>query len=197
MASASADPAVAPILAGLRRWAPELAALRSLALASELEERVKWRWPCYTLNGANVVLIHAFKDYVALLFFKGALLDNADGALIRQTQNVHASRQMRFRSLAEIEAATARITAAIAQATEMERAGRQVEKGGRADPPAPAEWSARLKADPDLASAFARLTPGRRRYYLLHFGGAKQARTREARIEACVQKILSGKGLMD
>jgi uncharacterized protein YdeI (YjbR/CyaY-like superfamily) len=178
-------------------WQTELAALRALVLASGLTEECKWGVPCYTFEQGNVVLIHSFKDYCALLFFKGALLKDAKGILIQQTENVQAARQLRFTDVREITALKATIKAYLQEAIAVEKAGLKVSMKPTAEFAMPVEFQAKLEEFPDLKTAFEALTPGRQRAYLLHFGAAKQAKTREARIEKCIPQILSGKGLME
>ena len=189
------DARVDAFLVGQKRWRLEMERLRALACEFSLQETVKWGKPCYALDGANVVLIHGFKDYCALLFFKGALLD-VDG-LIRQTDNVQSARQLRFTSLAEIEARAESIRAAVSQAIAVEQAGLKAAPRDAAAMPLPEEFQRRLDQSPDLKAAFAALTPGRQRGYLLHFSAPKQSKTREARIDKCSPQILAGKGLDD
>lgn len=179
------------------RWHEEVAALRALVLDCGLTEELKWGVPCYTLDGANVVLIHVFKDYCAILFFKGALLDDPDGVLVQQSENTQAARQLRFTSAAEIRARAAAVKATIRAAIAVEKAGLKVDFKSTADFAVPDEFQARLDADHALRDAFRALTPGRQRAYLLHFGAAKLSRTREARIEKCVPLIFEGRGLKD
>jgi uncharacterized protein YdeI (YjbR/CyaY-like superfamily) len=153
--------------------------------------------PCYTFEKANVVLIHSFKDYCALLFFKGALLKDAKGILIQQTENVQAARQLRFTDVREITALKTTIKAYLQEAIAVEKAGLKVSMKPTVEFAIPEEFQARLDASPTLKTAFEALTPGRQRAYLLHFAAAKQAKTREARVEKCTPLILSGKGLLD
>lgn len=155
----------------------------------------RWGQPCYVAGSANVAMIHGFKDYCALLFFKGALLD-AEG-LIRQTENVNSARQMRFASLAEIDARADSIRAAIAQAIAVEQAGLKVPPRAASAEPDAEEFERRLAESPALKAAFEALTPGRRRAYLLHFSAPKQAKTRAGRIEKHEPRILAGQGLDD
>lgn len=192
-----ASPEVEAFLAEERPWLQEMRALRAIVRTSPLTEGLKWRWPCYAAEGGNVVLIHAFKDYCALLFVKGALLKDAEGLLVRQTENVQSSRQMRFASLGEIETRRRAIEAYVREAIEVERAGLKAPKAKAAEIPRPVEFQQRLETAPELAGAFAGLTPGRQRAYLLYFAGAKQSKTRAARVENCVARILEGKGLDD
>ena len=178
-------------------WQAELAALRALVLDAGLTEECKWGVPCYTFEKGNVVLIHAFKDYCALLFFKGALLKDAKGILIQQTENVQAARQLRFTDVREIVKLKSTIKAYLQEAIAVEKAGLKVSMKPTVEFAMPAEFQVRLNASPALKTAFETLTPGRQRGYLLHFAAAKQAKTREARVEKCTPLILSGKGLLD
>jgi uncharacterized protein YdeI (YjbR/CyaY-like superfamily) len=179
------------------RWQNEFQVLRAIALRCGLTEELKWGHPCYTLTGKHVVLMHGFKEYCALLFHKGALLENNHGLLIQQTKNVQAARQIRFTSLAELTKQERIITRTIKQAIAIEKSGQKVQHKATAEFDVPAEFTARLKDSPALKKAFSALTPGRQRGYLLHFGSAKQSATREARIEKNTARILSGKGLDD
>jgi uncharacterized protein YdeI (YjbR/CyaY-like superfamily) len=180
-----------------KRWSAEYAALRQLCLASGLNEELKWGQACYDLDGANVVLIHGFKDYCALLFMKGALLKDPRGILIQQTKNVQSGRQLRFASLADIKKQQATIKAYIQEAIALEKSGARVKKKGVAQYDVPAEFQRRLDDDVALAQAFRALTPGRQKGYLLHFAAAKQSATRTARVEKHAPRILQGLGLDD
>jgi uncharacterized protein YdeI (YjbR/CyaY-like superfamily) len=190
------NPKVDAILAK-SSWAREMAALREIALGCGLDEVIKWGQPCYTSRGRNIVLIHGFNDYCALLFFKGALMRDAHKLLVRQTENVQSGRQIRFAGMADIAGREAMLKAYVLQAVEVETSGAKVEKQKAADMPWPAEMQEKFARAPELAEAFSSLTPGRQRAYLLHFAAPKQARTREARIEKCTAGILAGKGLDD
>ncbi len=178
-------------------WPAELAALRSLMLEAGLTEECKWGVPCYTSEKNNIVLIHAFKDYCALLFFKGALLKDAKGILIQQTENVQSARQLRFTDAREITKLKSTINVYLEEAIAVEKAGLKVNMKPTAEFAMPEEFQAKLDASPALKTAFEALTPGRQRGYLLHFAAAKQSKTREARIEKCTPQILNGKGLLD
>ena len=178
-------------------WAAELAALRALVLEAGLTEECKWGVPCYTVNGGNVVIIHSFKEYCGLLFFKGALLKDARGILIQQTENVQAARQLRFTDVREVTALKSTIKAYLQEAIAVEKAGLKVSMKPTAEFAMPEEFQTKLDASPALKTAFEALTPGRQRAYLLHFAAAKQSKTREARIEKCTPQILNGKGLLD
>jgi uncharacterized protein YdeI (YjbR/CyaY-like superfamily) len=178
-------------------WQDEYLELRKLVLACELTEELKWGCPCYTLNKNNVVLIHGFKDYCALLFMKGALLKDAKGILIQQTENVQDRRQLRFTSLSEIKKLQNVIKEYILEAIEIEKSGLKFEFKQTSEFKMPQEFQTVLDNTPELQTAFNALTPGRQRGYLLYFSAAKQAKTREARIGKYFQKILDGKGLDD
>ena len=180
------------------RWHDAYAALRAIALDCGLTEELKWGNPCYTLgDDRNIVLIHGFKDYCAYLFFKGALMTDPHGLLIQQTENVQSARQIRFTSMADIEGHEATLKNYIEAAIAVENSGQKVEKKTTAQFAMADEFRVRLDEDADLKAAFEALTPGRQRGYLLHFGSAKQAKTREARIDKAVPMIMDGKGLDD
>ncbi|MEN0642401.1 YdeI/OmpD-associated family protein [Alkalicoccobacillus gibsonii] len=179
------------------KWKEEFIALRHIVCAAQVVEKFKWGNPCYTVNGKNVVLIHGFKEYCALLFMKGALLTDSDGLLVQQTENVQAARQIRFKNLQEIESNSEKILSYINQAIEVEKAGLKVEVNFETEKIIPLELQQKFQENPELEEAFEKLTPGRQRAYLLYFSQAKQAKTREARIKKYVQPILDGKGLKD
>ena len=174
-----------------------MARLREIVLDCGLAEELKWGCPCYTFGKSNIVLIHEFKDYCALLFHKGALLKDTHSVLVQQTENVQAARQMRFDSVAEIVELEPVIKAYIHEAVEAEKAGLKVEYKKTAEYKIPEELQIRLDEDAGFKKAFAALTPGRQRGYILHFSASKQAKTREARIEKYLPQILDGKGLND
>ena len=178
-------------------WQKELEQLRSVVLDCGLKEGLKWGVPCYKLQEANIVLIHAFKEYCALLFFKGVLLKDTHGILVQQTKNVQAARQVRFTNVKEIVRQKATLKAYIYQAIEVERAGLKVTLKKTAAFEMPVEFKNKLDKLPKLKTAFNALTPGRQRAYLLHFASPKQAKTRESRIEKAMPQILAGKGLQD
>jgi uncharacterized protein YdeI (YjbR/CyaY-like superfamily) len=180
-----------------KKWQQEQEKLRVIALDSGLTEELKWGCPCYTLNSNNIVLIHAFKDYCAFLFFKGALLKDTDGILIQQTENVQAARQIRFTSLMQIIEMEAILKAYIHEAIEVEKAGLKVELKQTTEFNMPDEFQHKLNTIPALKTAFEALTPGRQRGYLLYFSSAKQSATRQARVEKYMPQILNGKGLDD
>lgn len=176
-------------------WQKEFEALRSIARDFGLSEDFKWGHPCYSLDKTNVVLMHGFKDYCALLFFKGALMKDPSGILVQQTENVQAARQIRFSSADEIKRMANSLKSYIQEAIEVEKSGLKVEFKKEFD--IPEELQVKLDERADLKKAFEALTPGRQRGYILHFAGAKQAKTREARVEKCIPQILEGKGLDD
>ena len=180
-----------------RRWSAEYTALRQLCLASGLNEELKWGQACYDLSGSNVVLIHGFRNYCALLFMKGALLKDPKDILVQQTKNVQAARQIRFASLADINKQKAAVKAYIKEAVAVEKSGAKVEMRSVAQFDVSEEFQRRLDDDPKLAEAFHALTPGRQKGYLLHFAGAKLSATRTARVGKHVPRILKGLGLDD
>ena len=180
-----------------KKWQEELEKLRTIVLDCGLTEELKWGVPCYAFEKTNIVLIHAFKEYCALLFFKGALLNDADGILVQQTKNVQSARQMRFSSVREIAKLKPTIKAYIHEAIQVEQAGLKVKLKKTAEFDVPEEFQKRLAKDRHLKTAFKALTPGRQRGYLLYFSAPKQSKTRESRIEKSTPQILSGKGLND
>ena len=180
-----------------KKWHEEIEQLRTIILDCGLTEELKWGCPCYTFQKSNIVLIHGFKEYCALLFFKGALLNDANGILIQQTKNVQAARQIRFASVREIVKMKPILKAYIYEAIEVEKAGLKVELKKTSEFKIPEEFQNTLDKIPALKTAFAALTPGRQRAYILYFSAPKQSGTRESRVGKCMQKILSGKGLND
>ncbi|MBO9564348.1 MAG: YdeI/OmpD-associated family protein [Niastella sp.] len=179
------------------KWQKEIAQLRTIVLDCGLNEVLKWGCPCYTHDNNNIVLIHVFKDYCALLFFKGVLLNDPNGILIQQTRNVQVARQLRFTNVKEIVKLKNTIKSYIYEAIEVEKAGLQAKLKKTTEFTMPEEFQKKLNKMPKLKKAFEALTPGRQRGYLLHFAQAKQAKTREARIEKYTPQILAGKGLDD
>lgn len=179
------------------KWREEIGELRRIVLECHLTEDLKWGCPCYTYEKRNIVLIHVFKEYCAFLFFKGALMQDPKGILIQQTENVQSARQIRFTNVKEIRELEADLKKYIFQAVEIEESGEKVEFKKTKEFPVPDELKAKFKELPLLKEAFEALTPGRQRAYILHFSQPKQAKTRESRIEKCVEQILEGKGLND
>lgn len=197
MAVSRANPKADFYFSKNEKWEKEIKKLRSIALSCELNEEVKWGCPCYTLNGQNIVLIHVFKEYCALLFFKGALLKDSKNILVQQTANVQAARQLRFIDLKEITSSASFIKTYIFEAIEIEKAGVKVVMKKTAEFTMSLEFEKKLKSSALIKKAFNALTPGRQRGYLLYFSQAKQTTTREARIEKSIPRILQGKGLDD
>ncbi|MGM7721698.1 YdeI/OmpD-associated family protein [Metabacillus sp. Hm71] len=180
-----------------KKWQEEFETLRNIVLDCELDEDIKWMHPCYMYENKNIVLIHGFKDYCALLFHKGALLKDPHGILIQQTENVQAARQIRFTNIQEIVEMESILKEYIKEAIEVEKAGLEVEFKKNTELNIPEELQTKFDELPALKTAFEALTPGRQRAYILHFSQAKQAKTRESRIEKSMEKILAGKGLND
>jgi uncharacterized protein YdeI (YjbR/CyaY-like superfamily) len=179
------------------KWQKEYEKLRTIILACGLIEELKWGCPCYTLENTNIVLIHGFKEYCALLFFKGALLNDPNGILIQQTKNVQSARQIRFTNAREIVKMEKILKAYVFEAIEVERAGLKVKLKKTSEFKIPEEFQKRLDKNTALKKAFDALTPGRQRAYIFYFSQAKQSQTREARIEKYIKQILNGKGLDD
>lgn len=191
------NPNTTAFINNAKQWQAEYKQLRAIVLDCGLTEAYKWGVPCYALDESNVVLIHGFKEYCALLFFKGALLKDDMGLLVQQTENVQAARQMRFTSEGEIVELAPVIKAYIQQAMEVEKAGLKVEFKKTTEFNIPDEFQEALENDPALKAAFETLTPGRQRSYLLYFSSAKQSKTRTARVEKYRPHIMAGKGLND
>ncbi|MBK7291510.1 MAG: YdeI/OmpD-associated family protein [Chitinophagaceae bacterium] len=179
------------------QWQKEYERLRMIVLECGLTEELKWGCPCYTLGKSNIVLIHGFKEYCALLFFKGVLLNDPNGLLIQQTKNVQSARQMRFTNAKEIAKLGKNIKAYIYEAIEVEKSGLKVKLKKTAEYEIPEEFQTQLNKKPALKKAFEALTPGRQRAYLFYFSQPKQSKTREARVEKYTKQILAGKGLND
>jgi len=197
MATHKTNPKVDFFFNEAQQWQQEFETLRTIMLGCGLTEELKWGVPCYTFQEKNIVLIHGFKAYCAMLFFKGALLQDAKGILVQQTENVQAARQIRFTSVQEVVELEPTLKAYIAEAIAVEDAGLQVEFKKTSEFSMPDEFINKLEEVPGLQDAFEALTPGRQRAYLLYFSQPKQAKTREARIEKSIQPILEGKGLND
>ena len=197
MTKSKMNPKVDGFFKNAKEWQEEFKKLRTVILDFELAEELKWGKPCYSVQNSNIVLIHGFKEYCALLFFKGALLKDARGILIQQTENVQAARQIRFTNVREIVEKEPILKAYIHEAIEVEKAGLEVTYKKTSEFKMPEEFRSQLDVDPALKTAFKALTPGRQRGYLLYFSSAKQPKTREARVEKCMAQILKGKGLDD
>jgi uncharacterized protein YdeI (YjbR/CyaY-like superfamily) len=191
------NPKVDVFIRKAKKWQQEYELLRKIVLDCDLSEDFKWMHPCYTFEKKNVVLIHGFKEYCALLFHKGALLKDPKGILIQQTENVQAARQIRFTNPNEIVEMESILKDYIKEAIEVEKAGLEVEFKKSSEFNIPEEFQIKLDEFPELKTAFEALTPGRQRAYLLHFSQPKQSKTRVSRVEKCMPQILNGKGLND
>ena len=191
------NPKVDGYISRSTKWQEELGKLRIIILDCQLTEELKWGVPCYTFHESNIVLIHVFKEYCAILFVKGALLNDPNGILIQQTKNVQAARQIRFTNVREIVEMTAILKAYINEAIEVEKTGLTVNFKKTTEFAIPEEFQKKFDEIPALKTAFYALTPGRQNAYLLYFSAPKQSKTRESRIEKCKQQILNGKGLND
>jgi uncharacterized protein YdeI (YjbR/CyaY-like superfamily) len=191
------NPKVDKYLSKAKKWQKEFEKLRMIILDCGLTEELKWGVPCYTFEKRNIVLIHGFKEYCALLFFKGALLKDAKGILIQQTENVQAARQIRFTNVRQIVKMKSILKVYIHEAIEVEKAGLRVNFKKTTDFKIPEEFQNKLDEIPALKTAFDELTPGRQRAYIFYFSAPKQSKTRESRVEKCMLQILNGKGLND
>jgi uncharacterized protein YdeI (YjbR/CyaY-like superfamily) len=180
-----------------KKWSEEVSTLRKIVLDCGLNEELKWGVPCYTFEKRNILLIHVFKEYCALLFFKGSLLNDPSGILIQQTKNVQAARQLRFTNTKEIVKRKAIVKAYIYEAIEVEKAGLKVNFKKTSQFAVPIEFQKKLDSTPALKEAFDALTPGRQKGYLIYFAAPKQATTRDSRVEKSMPQILKGKGLTD
>lgn len=197
MTNQETNPKVDGFLRKAKKWKEEFEKLRAIVLDCGLTEDFKWMHPCYTFDNKNIVIIHGFKDYCALLFHKGALLQDPHGILIQQTENVQAARQIRFTHAQEIADIETILKNYILAAIEIEKASLEVELKKTTEYAIPEELQHKFNELAGLKSAFEALTPGRQRAYLLHFSQPKQSKTRVSRIEKCVPQILDGKGLND
>ena len=197
MTKGRTNPKVDFFFSRAKQWREEFEKLRTIILDCGLTEELRWGKPCYTFQKSNIVLIHGFKEYCALLFFKGALLKDAKGILIQQTENVQAARQIRFANVREIAGMEPILKAYIKEAIEVEKAGLKVNYTKTSEFIIPQEFQNKLDKIPALKTAFNALTPGRQRGYILYFSSPKQSKTRESRIEKCMPQILNGKGLND
>jgi uncharacterized protein YdeI (YjbR/CyaY-like superfamily) len=191
------NPKVDEYISNSLKWQQELMKLRMIILDCQLTEELKWGVPCYTFQKSNIVLIHEFKEYCAILFVKGALLHDANGILIQQTENVQAGRQIRFTNVREIVRMETILKAYIYEAIEVEKAGLKVNFKKTTEFIIPEEFQIKLDEIPALKTAFDELTPGRQRAYIFYFSAPKQSKTRETRVEKCMPQILNGKGLND
>ena len=189
------DPEVDAYIEASDKWPAEMAELRPILLGAGLAEQIKWRSPCYSHEGRNVAIIQEMNDFLALMFFKGALLDDPDGVLSEQGSNTRSARRVTFTSVEDVVGLAGAVRALIDEAVAAEELGLEV--GPAPEPVLVGELQDRLDSDPALKAAFEALTPGRRREYNLHISGAKQSKTREARIDRHAPKILEGKGLRD
>lgn len=191
------NPQVDEFLCKAIQWREEYERLRMIALDCGLDEEFKWMHPCYTFQNKNIILIHGFKNYCAILFHKGALLNDPDGILIQQTENVQEGRQIRFTDINQIIQMEPIIKKYISEAIEVEKSGLKVTKKKVSDFAVPEEFQKKLDEIPALKTAFEALTPGRQRAYLFYFSQPKQSKTRESRVEKWIEQILNGKGLDD
>ncbi|MEI2362284.1 YdeI/OmpD-associated family protein [Priestia megaterium] len=197
MTNSKMNPKVDEFLTKAKKWKEEYETLRKIVLDCELTEDFKWMNPCYTFEKKNIVLMHGFKEYCALLFPKGSLLQDSHGILIQQTENVQGARQIRFTNVQEIVEKEAVLKAYIYEVIEVEKAGLKVKAKKPEELIIPDELQHKFDEIPALKDAFTTLTPGRQRAYILHFSAAKQSKTRESRVEKCIPNILNGKGLND
>ncbi|MEI2342176.1 hypothetical protein FA002_12255 [Priestia megaterium] len=197
MTNSKMNPKVDEFLTKAKKWKEEYETLRKIVLDCELTEDFKWMNPCYTFEKKNIVLMHGFKEYCALLFPKGSLLQDSHGILIQQTENVQGARQIRFTNVQEIAEKEAVLKAYIYEAIEVEKVGLKVKAKKPEELIIPEELQHKFDEIPALKDAFTTLTPGRQRAYILYFSAAKQSKTRESRVEKCIPNILNGKGLND
>ncbi len=197
MTNSQVNPKVEEFFSKSKKWKEEYVKLREIVLDCGLTEEYKWMHPCYTYETKNIVLIHGFKEYCALLFHKGALLQDTNGILIQQTENVQAARQIRFTNVQEIVELETILKSYINEAIQVEKAGLEVTFKKNTEMKIPEELQNKFNELPELKTAFEALTPGRQRAYTLYFSSPKQSKTRESRIEKYQQHILNGKGLND
>ncbi|TQR97400.1 YdeI/OmpD-associated family protein [Paenibacillus ottowii] len=191
------NPKVDAYLDKVKKWQAEMEKLRAIMLDCQLTEELKWGKPCYMFQNSNIAIIQGFKEHCALMFFKGALLKDPNGILIKPGEDTQAGRQIRFTNVEEIVEMETILKAYINEAIEVEKSGLKVDFKKNTELIFPEEFQAKLDENPALKTAFAALTPGRQRAYIMHFSAPKQSKTRESRIEKCKQDILSGKGLND
>jgi uncharacterized protein YdeI (YjbR/CyaY-like superfamily) len=197
MTKSRMNPDVDVYLSKAKKWQEELAKLRMIILDCQLTEELKWGKPCYTFQKRNIVVMLPLKEHCALLFFKGALLKEANGILIKPGENTEAGRQIRFTNVREIVERETILKACIYEAIEVEKAGLKVNVKKVTELVIPEEFQKKLDEIPGLKTAFEALTPGRQRAYIFYFSAPKQSKTRESRVEKCMQQILNGKGLND
>jgi uncharacterized protein YdeI (YjbR/CyaY-like superfamily) len=191
------NPEIDLYLNKVKKWKTEFDKLRMIILDCQLTEEMKWGCPCYTYQKSNIVLIHGFKEYCAILFFKGALLNDINDILIQQTENVKAGRQIRFTNIREITEMETILKNYIHEAIEVEKSGLKLNSNKNTELIFPEEFQNKLNENPAFKTAFDTLTPGRQRAYNLYFSAPKQSKTRESRVEKCIRQILNGKGLND
>lgn len=191
------NPRVDEYLSKVQKWQGELEKLRTIVLDCKLTEELKWRQPCYTYQGKNVVIISGFKKYCGLMFFKGALLKDTHNILVKPGEHTQAGRLIRFTGIQEITEMEQILKAYITEAVEVEKAGKKVSSMPKPELKYPEEFQQKLDENPGLKTAFEKLTPGRRRAYILYFSGARQSKTRTSRVEKWMEHILNGKGLDD
>lgn len=191
------NPEVDEFLSKADRWQEEMETLRRTILDCQLTEELKWGQPCYTFQNSNIVIIQPFKEFCALMFFKGVLLNDPEGVLEKPGENTRAARRIPFTDVRQIVEMESVLKAYVDEAVEVEKAGLEVDFGKDGELEIPAEFQDKLDENPALKTAFDALTPGRQRGYILYFSGAKRSSTRERRVEKCVQRILDGKGLHD
>jgi uncharacterized protein YdeI (YjbR/CyaY-like superfamily) len=189
------DPGVDTYIDESELWPDEMRAIRPVLLGAGLDETIKWNKPCYSHDGDNIAILQEMKDFLALMFFKGALLDDPDGVLEEQGRNTRSARRVCFTSVDDVERLASNVTALVEEAIDVEAAGLEVESAP--EPELVEELKQRLDRDPELKAAFEALTPGRQRGYSLYFGDAKKSETRNARIDRYAEKILAGKGMHD
>ena len=191
------NPKVDQYITKTKSWQKETETLRMILLSCGLTEDIKWGKPCYSVNGTNLFVIQGFKEYFALLFFKGILLKDPDNILVKTGENTRVGRQARFKNVQEIIELEPTLKKYIHQAIELEKAGIKVDPQQDAELIFPEEFQARLDEDPDLQTAFSKLTPGRQKQYNMHFSAPKQSQTRQSRVEKAIPQIFNGKGLND
>ncbi|MHA8051840.1 DUF1801 domain-containing protein [Aquirufa sp. ROCK-SH2] len=191
------NPKVDQFLVQAKNWREELSVLRSILMNFPLEEEVKWGSPCYMFGKNNVIIIHGFKEYFGLLFFKGALMKDPHQLLVKPGENTQAGRQMRFKSMEELVQKEDFIKEYVLEAIELEKAGAKVILKNPSEFSIPTEFQTHLNNDNELKTAFEKLTPGRQKAYCMYFADSKQSQTRENRIEKYIPRILSGKGMTD